>query len=82
MTTKAKMATGPISEQASSPYQRYQEVSAMRRVLLGLVTALLVAGVACSAAGTGGGGSPQNATPAPSSKPGTGGPSADPEYGY
>jgi hypothetical protein len=55
----------------------------MRRVLLGLATALLVATTACSAAGSGGSGAPQKATPAPSLMPTpTGGPSADPYYGY
>ena len=55
----------------------------MRRVLIGMVTALLVATVACSAAGSGGGSAPQRATPAPSFMPTpTGGPSADPYYGY
>jgi len=52
----------------------------MRRVLLALATALLLATIACSAAG--GGGAPKGATPAPSFMPTpTGGPSSDP-YGY
>lgn len=54
----------------------------MRLALVALAATLLIAS-ACSAAGSGGTGVPQNATPAPSSAPkATGGPSADPEYGY
>jgi hypothetical protein len=55
----------------------------MRRVLMALATALLLATIACSAAGSGGGGAPKGATPAPSFVPTpTGGPSSDPYYGY
>src|SRR5438034_1294192 len=55
----AKTASGPISVRASSPYQRYQEVSAMRGVLLSMVAALLLATTACAAAGSGGSGAPK-----------------------
>src|ERR1700682_5057001 len=83
ITKMAKMASGPISVRASCSYQRYQEVSAVRRVLLTLAAALLLATTACSAAGSGGGGAPKgNATIAPSFMPTpTGGKPADP-YGY
>ncbi len=72
-TTKtAKMASGPISVRASSPYQRYQEVSATLRALFALAAALLLATTACAAAGGGSGApkvAPANATNAPSFMP-------------
>src|SRR5678815_4439086 len=84
-TTKtAKMARGPISVRASSPYERYQEVSAMRSALLAASAAVLLATTACAAAGSGGAdapkGAPGNATAAPSSVPTTTDMPADP-YG-
>jgi len=77
------MARGPISVRASSPYQRYQEVSAMRHAVLAIAAALLLATTACAAAGSGGGGAPKaTTTAAPSFMPTpTGGMPPDP-YGY
>src|SRR5687767_12765976 len=83
-TTTAKMASGPISVRASSPYQRYQEVRAMRRTLFALAAALLLAATACAAAGGGGGApkdAPANATAAPSATPAPV-KSSPPDYGY
>ncbi|HKY51756.1 MAG TPA: hypothetical protein VJP45_10910 [Candidatus Limnocylindria bacterium] len=58
-------------------------MSSVRRVVLALAAAMLLATGACSAAGSGGSGAPENTTPMPSIKTApTGGPSADPEYGY
>src|SRR3979409_515038 len=80
MTKTAKTASGPISVRASCSYQRYQEVSTVRRVLLTMAAALLLAATACSAAGSGGSGAPKgNATIAPSFMPTpAGGKTADP----
>src|SRR5687768_10595055 len=83
-TTTAKMASGLISVRASSPYQRYQEVSAVRRALFAIAAALLVATTACAAAGGGSGApkdAPANTTAAPSSTPAPV-KSGPPDYGY
>src|SRR5687767_11191284 len=82
--TMAKMASGPISVRASSSYQRYQEVRAMRHALIALAAALLLATTACAAAGGGGGApkdAPANTTAAPSSTP-TPVKSGPLDYGY
>src|SRR5687768_7536049 len=81
-TTTAKMASGPISVRASSPYQRYQEVRAMRRRLFALAAALLLATTACAAAG--GGGAPKDAPANATAAPSTPAPmkSEPPDYGY